>query len=130
MLKMLAREESLRLCSETQLAYTTSFAKCPLMLVHLIQLVVVREFGFPDSYINILRTAVTMYPREEISFESLPHYVRFNRCWEGRLKVGDEAPNVPLFHLRGEIRSKETDMHSILCSIGSASLVVIAGSGS
>ena len=41
------------------------------------------------------------YSREEIPWEKLPHYVRFNRSAEGNLRVGDVAPN-PLVHLVGD----------------------------
>ena len=46
---------------------------------HLLQLLVVREFGLGDSYVRFLRAAVSQYSREELPWEALPNYMRFNR---------------------------------------------------
>ena len=63
---------------------------------HELQLEVVREFGFSDSYIRILRAVESLYSREQISWEELPHYIRFNRSTQGKLRCGDIAPNVDI----------------------------------
>ena len=58
----------------------------------------VREFGFPDAYVRYLRGAgsESLYSREELPWQSLPHYVRFNRSSQGSLREGDEAVDVML----------------------------------
>jgi hypothetical protein len=138
MINMLAREQYLRLCPETQRAYADLFMNNAIKLTHLIQVAVVREFGYPSSYVRLLRSAMHLYSREEIPFESMPHYVRFNRSSAGILKVGDEAPNVALSYLGrvtvshdGEEKVELTDFHSIIKTLTPSldkPVVIISGS--
>ena len=138
MIRMLAREEYLRLCPETQRAYADLFMNSAMKLTTLIQVAVVREFGYPSSYVRLLRSAMHLYPREEIPLASMPHYVRFNRSSAGVLKIGDDAPNVPLSYLGrvtipiGEKETVEiTDFHTIIKKLTDYSgkpVVVISGS--
>ena len=95
MAAMLAREQQLRLSPETQALYADPSVDS-IAVTSQLQVQVVREFGFPDSYVQLLRGAAYLYTREELSFESLPHYVRFNRSRMGDLSVGKSVPNVPL----------------------------------
>ena len=79
MAAMLQREQQLRLADATQVAYACEALPDPAAINHLLQLTVVREFGYPDSYVRFLRAASSEYSREELPWEALPHYVRFNR---------------------------------------------------
>ncbi len=95
MAAMLAREQQLRLSPEIQALYADPSVDS-IAVTSELQVQVVREFGFPDSYVQLLRGAASLYTREDLSFESLPHYVRFNRSRMGDLVVGKTVPNVPL----------------------------------
>jgi len=95
---MLVREKELRLSDENQEAYA-----CPgpsTQVTEWIQIRVCREFGFPDSGVNILRSAAALYPERE-EMKLIPHYVRFNRSCAGSLRTGMMAPDVPLSTLSG-----------------------------
>jgi len=96
MAAMLQTEQALRLHPHTQQIYASPNQEDPWYVAHLIQLTVVRGFGYPDSYVRLLRAAKDLYSREELPWEQLPHYVRFNRSEQGSLREGDEAPDVPL----------------------------------
>lgn len=136
MSKMLAREQYLRLCPETQRAYADVFMNNAIKLTTLIQVAVVREFGYPASYVRLLRSAMSLYSREEIPLESMPHYVRFNRSSAGVLKIGDDAPNVALSYLgrigNGEEEKVEfSDFHTIVNNLTQSSgkpVAIISGS--
>lgn len=136
MSKMLAREQYLRLCPETQRAYADVFMNNAIKLTTLIQVAVVREFGYPASYVRLLRSAMSLYSREEIPLESMPHYVRFNRSSAGVLKIGDDAPNVALSYLgrigNGEEEKVEfSDFHTIVKNLTQSSgkpVAIISGS--
>lgn len=95
MAAMLAREQKLRLSPETQALYA-DLSVDSIAITSDLQVQVVREFGFPDSYVQLLRGAANLYTREELAFDKLPHYVRFNRSTRGHLSVGSSVPNVPL----------------------------------
>lgn len=105
MAQMCLREETLRLLPSTQAAYASKNYPNPLRIAHLIQLAVVREFGFPDSFVRLLRSAASLYSRQDLPFEKLPHYVRFNRSAAGHLREGDPAPDVPLALLSATLSS-------------------------
>lgn len=47
--------------------------------------------------IELIRSASSLFP--EVA--KIAHYVRHNRCFQGSLKPGDVAPDVPLFSLDG-----------------------------
>ena len=74
---------------------------------------VVREFGFLDTStasscpnvlgstaqgLTLLRSAVAMCPGDA-DILTAANYLRFNRCEEGHLCVGDAAPDCVLYHL-------------------------------
>jgi hypothetical protein len=98
---MLALEERLRLSPETQALYADPSIDSIAVTTD-IQVQVVREFGYPDSFVQLIRAAAKLYKREELPFESLPHYVRFNRSRKGSLSVGAEVPNIPLCFVRNQ----------------------------
>ena len=68
----------------------------PIQFTTLLQIQVVREFGYPDYYVRILRAASYLYSRDELPFEQLPHYVRYNRSALCHVKIGEACPDVPL----------------------------------
>lgn len=96
MAAMLHREEALRLSKQAQETYASKYGTSSLELTQLLQLQVVREYGYSDAFVRILRSAASLYSREELPFEKLPHYVRFNRSEMGCLRVGDRSVDVKL----------------------------------
>ena len=96
MAAMLKREEELRLSDDTQRAYASRDDMDMLELVLSLQLQVVREFGLADNYVHIMRSALSVYSREELPLEKLPFYIRYNRSSRGALRVGDSVTDVPL----------------------------------
>ena len=121
MAAMLAREQMMRLSAETQALYADPSLDS-IAITSDLQVQVVREFGFPDSFVQLLRGAANLYTREELSFDKLPHYVRFNRSRKGHLSVGSSVPNVPLCFV-GETGQKK---NLLLSEIDVARPTVIA----
>jgi hypothetical protein len=89
-----------------------------------LQLQVVGEFGFPPSYVQLLRAAKELYSREELPMQQLPHYVRFNRSARGHLVEGSAVPDVPLHCYNSPFSS----LLEIAAAGGNRPLVVVAGS--
>lgn len=116
MAAMLAREQALRLSPETQSQYAD------LSLDHIaittdLQIRVVREFGYPDSYVQLLRAAAQLYSRDELPFEALPHYVRYNRSAKGELSVGSAVPDVPLYFVGEQLLQNSAPVHRLPFSL-------------
>lgn len=137
---MLRKEEELRLSPTTQKAYAEAsmsrhYGRTYVTINHELQLSVVREFGFSDSYVNILRAALSLYSREEVPMSAFPFYVRFNRSKRGDLTKGSKAPDVPLALLSTPSSgdsdtlpySNET-LHSFVDSAPCNTLVIVSGS--
>lgn len=127
MIAMLQTEERLRLNPDTQRKYADRSINS-IELTTQIQIQVVREFGYDDSYVRLLRSAAHDYSREEIPFDMLPHYVRFNRSSQGHLHVGDVAPNVPLCYLgyRSSNQMLSTWLDQLLSVVPSSKPIVLA----
>jgi hypothetical protein len=127
---MLRRENELRLHPRVQAAYAligedeaemSSFTTA-------LQAHVAAEFNVdPVVGIELIRSASTLFPETA----NLAHYVRYNRCFEGSLSVGDEAPDVNLSTLTGEATTLWTEVnerrHSRLCDADGEKPVVILG---
>lgn len=94
MIAMLNLEQQLRLSPEVQQLYAGTMD--PLFVTTQVQLQVVRQFGFPDSFVRFIRGARSLYSLEDIPHEKLPHYMRFNRSSPGTLTVGDPAPDMTM----------------------------------
>jgi hypothetical protein len=99
MIKMLHREEELRLSDPIQ----KRFADPSVDTIHVaadVQLQVVREFGFNDDMVDMIRAAPALYPTcPEV--RRIPHYQKFNRAREGHLISGSPVPNCPISLLNG-----------------------------
>lgn len=125
--KMVARENDLRTCPETQAKMHAAEGRGEtdwMQVAQDVQEQVVKEFGYGhmvDEAVHVLRTARNWYPDEPF-FKEVPLYVKYNRARNGPLHEGSLAPDVPLKNLDG----KETS----LMSHGGVSepLVVIGGS--
>ncbi len=84
-------------------------------ITHDLQLQVVSEFGLPSSYVRVLRAVASLYSREEIPFDELPHHIRYNRSAEGKLSVGMAVPDMSLAFVRGPDLTLETELLSQYC---------------
>lgn len=104
MAAMLRREEDLRLHPNTQAQYADPSVNS-IALTSQLQVQTVREFGFPESHVQLLRSAERLYSREELPMELLPHYVRYNRSCRGFLTLGSAMPDLPLHLLRSPLDS-------------------------
>lgn len=132
---MLYCENDLRRSPETQFAMERAEASVDsewMDVVEGLQKEVVRKFQnmqSPAITLEELRCTAMRYP-------DIAHWVKFNRARNGKLKVGDTAPNVSLLCA---MTCKETTLlsnHSPSSSIGNAAtigqkkkpVVVLAGS--
>jgi hypothetical protein len=97
---MIRREAELRLSEEAQQVMdelrhdedeVTRFTEA-------LQLEVVREFGYND--LNILQSAQSRFPDDPDIRNTF--YVKFNRCSDSGLAVGQALPDVPLSWLDGK----------------------------
>jgi hypothetical protein len=109
MIKMLKRENELRLSNEVQSVYSELEDRYDMDWMEYtiqVQEKVVKEFGFdksPESTqlaVNTLRRAQYLYP-DDPEVLSIPLYVKYNRAKRGYLQVGDHAPDVMLAELNG-----------------------------
>uniref|UniRef100_A0A6B2LE57 F-box domain-containing protein n=1 Tax=Arcella intermedia TaxID=1963864 RepID=A0A6B2LE57_9EUKA len=101
MIKMLKREDELRLSEEFQ----KKFAQPDLNTIHVaseIQEQVVKEFGFEDVKVGVelMRTAPSLYPESQ-QVRRIPHYQKFNRAKDGALKEGSRIPNSKVALING-----------------------------
>ena len=48
----------------------------------------------------VLRSAVSLFPDDD-EIKQIPHYVRHNRCHQGRLRDGDKPPDCSVTKLDG-----------------------------
>eukprot|EP00162_Nutomonas_longa_P015075 comp22187_c0_seq1/m.52255 comp22187_c0_seq1/g.52255 ORF comp22187_c0_seq1/g.52255 comp22187_c0_seq1/m.52255 type:complete len:232 (-) comp22187_c0_seq1:665-1360(-) len=75
----------------------------------------------------LLRSCLTRYP-DDPEFQSIPFYVKYNKCFEGELVAGVPAPDLPLLRLDCAARTtKPAMLHSAMQP--HRPLVVAAGSG-
>jgi len=125
--KMLVREDYLRLSDEAQALY----AKRPesfmwkSKVTNDIQEQVAEEFGFEDNVeegVDLLRSALSLFPGDQTIINSA-FYLRFNINVPCPLKVGEIVPNTPLFTLDG----KQKYLHDIV-SDSSQPTIIAAGS--
>mmetsp|Transcript_5540 Transcript_5540/g.5697 ORF Transcript_5540/g.5697 Transcript_5540/m.5697 type:complete len:132 (+) Transcript_5540:183-578(+) len=129
---MLKRENELRLSSEIQRKYKNSKNKGFQGFVDVteeLQKQVVKEFRLKeDDGLWILRTAPSLFslPEEKEEISNLSLYRKYNRLENGKLSQGDNAPNVELFNINGEVLSG--GLLSLISDIQSKPLVLIAGS--
>jgi hypothetical protein len=101
LVNMLKFEESLRLHPQIQAVYGSMGENEAEMcrFTDALQAHVAQTFDFDAQVgIHLIRSASTLFPETA----KLAHYVRHNRCFEGSLKIGDEAPDVSLLTLSGE----------------------------
>jgi len=101
MVRMLQREEELRLSAEIQ----EQFANPKLDTIHVaaeVQKRVAREFGFSDieETVTWIRSAPAIYP-DCPEVKKIPHYQKFNRARDGDTKVGDTIPDATVANLNG-----------------------------
>jgi hypothetical protein len=128
---MLQREQVLRLNEETQLAYCNKSEEDLYEYMSALQLKVVKEFGFSAEYVGILRSAASLYSREEVPFEKLPFYVRYNRSKRGHLVVGDSIEDVALTAVSSsDGKTTPTSLLSYLSSLATGAGVTLIAAGS
>lgn len=92
---MLRREEELRRCEETQQHMLAGGEGSYVPIVEALQAQVSREFGLaPELGTMLLRCAESFAQSDEERAEivALSLYRRHNRCLDGSLQVGDQAP--------------------------------------
>ena len=92
--KMLRRENAIRLSQTTQDAFHAAESSGEadwLYVAEDVQKQVLEEFGMAANAENLLT-----YRKKALENPELVHYVKFNRARQGTLKVGSEAPNVPV----------------------------------
>jgi len=100
MIRMLKRECELRLSFEYQTLFSifTDDETTVTQLIDMLQLQVVREFGYND--VNILRAAQTLFPGDKDIIDAA-FYIKYNRCRQGDFKEGDIYEDVTLLQLDG-----------------------------
>eukprot|EP00808_Paulinella_micropora_P024232 g71857.t1 len=99
---MLLRERELRLSPETQALFDlTGGGSCDGVYLD-VQGQVAQEFGLSEEAgIYAIRTVAARFPNDK-ELLSIPYYVRYNRSRQGKLQVGDAAPDAaPLLRLDG-----------------------------
>jgi len=104
MLQMLRRECHLRLSDEYQFLFTffTNDETRVTQIIDMLQLQVVREFGYND--VDILRAAQTLFPGDQDIVDAA-FYIKYNRCRQGEVQEGDVFSDVPLLGLDGSSSS-------------------------
>jgi hypothetical protein len=119
LISMLIRENELRLSQkyleqlEREAVYgyenfqtNTYHAPWTSVAIDTIQKQVVNEFGYINEQnslyaLNVLRSALQLFPNDSTILQSA-NYLKFNRCSEGDLNVGDNYIDVGLLKLNGE----------------------------
>lgn len=127
---MLLREDEIRLHPRVQTEFERIGENESELsnFVDALQARVASEFNVDaDVGTELIRSASTLFPETA----ELVHYVRYNRCFEGSLCVGDAAPDVELSTLAGKPTTlwTELDLHrsSDLDGLEKAKPVVIVG---
>ena len=102
---MLEYENELRLSKKWQERFRISHSSTThdwMDEAHLLQIEVIKKFmGSSISQEELefglftLRTATQTYPE----FKDIPLYVKYNRAFRGKLRVGDQAPDLTLYDL-------------------------------
>lgn len=107
LLRMLAREDALRLADATQRKY----AACgdegagKLLVTAAVQRRVVREFGLDAAEgLELLRSATALFP-DDRGVVRAAHWLRHNICAPCPLRVGELVPDAPLFAADGGART-------------------------
>jgi hypothetical protein len=125
--RVLARENQLRLCPETQ----AEFRKARdtesgwLGVVEQLQRRVAREFGLDEEQgLAMMRSAEALLPGDPDVVE-LSHYRKYNRCRDGPLRVGDSPPDTAL-HSVADARTVQ--LRDLLESLPTKLTVLLAGS--
>jgi len=126
MIKMLKREDELRLSPEVQLL----FANPGFDTIHVasqVQEQVVKEFGYEnvEEAVTMIRCAPKLYPESE-EVCKIPHYIKFNRSKQGDMKIGDIAPNSNLAFLDG----KTTRLHQYIDTFMNNGKPIVINAGS
>jgi hypothetical protein len=97
--RMLRREQELRGAEDYQ--HCVGLAQQDSVEVNRqIQLQVVREAGLPDTAIEFIRAARSLYPNNSLMRE-IPNYVKFNRSQPGMLLPGMTAEDCEVYGLNG-----------------------------
>lgn len=103
LIQLLQREDEVRLAAATQHIYRSigdSETQLPRFTEEL-QIQVCQELHVdPKIGVQLIRSAVALYPEDE-EIKGIPHYVRFNRCKEGVLCIGDTIPDCSVVQLDG-----------------------------
>jgi len=125
LLKMLRRDDELRLSNEVQTKYALQ-PDCwdwKWQVTDEVQRQVCREFGFDDvaAGLDLLRGSLALFPGDD-NVRQAAHYLRHNIHRECPLAVGRLVPDVPLRELSGKI----VLLHDVLSK--KSRTVVIAGS--
>lgn len=131
-IKMLKRENELRLSSDVQLKYkqrkNEGFSGF-VSVTEELQKQVVKEFNLNENNgLKMLRCAPSFFStQEEIEeIKNISLYRKYNRLENGNLSRGDNAPNVELYDINGEILSD--GLLSLFSDSEIKPLVLIAGS--
>jgi hypothetical protein len=101
--KMLEVEKELRL-NDTVLQlmhHYTMIGKDWIDVAELVQISVVQMFGFPESFLSVLRTAHLEYPE----LAGIPIQVINNISKKGNLNVGDLAPDTKVITIDNKEKS-------------------------
>jgi len=119
LIKILSRDNELRLSSDIQEEYWVS--DFPSKITLKVQTQAVNEYKYEDPW--IIPSALAYY-KDDPEIMGIPHYVKYNRSQPGKIKVGDQVPDLPLTHLKG----CGTSMHQELAPHSSLPVVLVAGS--
>jgi len=125
LLRMLVREDGLRLSDETQRLYAACADNSAgkERVTTAVQRRVVREFGLEvDEGLDLLRSATALFPDDEEVVRSA-HWLRHNICMPCPLRVGDAVPDAPLFAAADGAR---TSVHELAAAGGGARPTVLA----
>eukprot|EP01059_Diplonema_ambulator_P034824 TRINITY_DN799_c1_g2_i1.p1 TRINITY_DN799_c1_g2~~TRINITY_DN799_c1_g2_i1.p1 ORF type:complete len:223 (+),score=71.40 TRINITY_DN799_c1_g2_i1:48-671(+) len=122
-MRMMERENELRTCEETQIAYTQYDSPFDSGVTEGLQKRVLWEFDIPgtDEALDVYHTQ-RWYHRNDKEVQSVPLYIKYDISRAGDLKMGDVAPDVHLVTCKGE----DTKLSSFMNA--GRPLVVVAGS--
>lgn len=127
MLRMLMREDVLRLADATQRKYSAcgDDGGAKERVTSAVQRRVVSEFGLdPAEGLELLRSATALFPDDEEVVRSA-HWLRYNICAPCPLHVGDVVPDVPLFAAADGAR---TSVRALAAAGGGRPTVLACGS--
>lgn len=127
LLKMLIRENALRLSTKVQSRYAqrADDFDWKTKVTGQVQRQVCHEFGFThdlDEGIDLLQSPLSLFPDDE-EVRNAAHWLKYNIIAMCPIAVGTPVPDVPLTHLAGS----PTSLHNLLDNT-ELPTVIVAGS--